>query len=261
MSGLADVRGVLLDIDGVLHDGRAPISGALEALDALRARAEGLALVTNTTTRNRAGILAQLRGFGFDVDPSELLTPATIAVAACRRRGWRRVALLVSDALREDLAELEDVDLDTEPDAVLLGDTGHGFDVDTLTRAFRALLGGAQLVALGHNRYYSRPEGLMLDVGAWSSALEYAADVEPVVVGKPSPAFFAAAVGALGLPADACVMVGDDVEADVGGALEAGLHGVLVRTGKYRHALVESSGWRPTATVDSIADVPGILDA
>ena len=56
-------------------------------------------------------------------------------------------------------------------------------------------------------------------------------------------------------------MVGDDVEADVGGAIDAGLRTVLVRTGKYRHDLVESSGIEPTATVDSIADVPALLRA
>lgn len=256
---MKDVRGVLLDVDGVLHDGRAPIPGALEAVVALRERTDGLAFLTNTTTRSRGGILGQLREFGFDVGDDELVTPAGIAVAACHDRGLQRVALLVSDALREDLGDLEDVALDARPQAVLLADTGHGFDVPTLNGAFRALMDGAQLIALGHNRYYARPEGLIMDVGAWSAALEYAADTEALVVGKPSAAFFAAALDAIGVRAEQTVMVGDDVEADVGGALEAGLHGVLVRTGKYRPELVESSGWRPTATVDSIADVPGLL--
>ncbi len=54
-------------------------------------------------------------------------------------------------------------------------------------------------------------------------------------------------------------MVGDDVEADVGGAMEAGLAGILVRTGKYREDLVEETGIQPTATVDSIADVPDLI--
>jgi ribonucleotide monophosphatase NagD (HAD superfamily) len=54
-------------------------------------------------------------------------------------------------------------------------------------------------------------------------------------------------------------MVGDDVETDVEGAIRAGLAGVLVRTGKYREEFVRASGIEPTATVDSIADVPGLL--
>jgi ribonucleotide monophosphatase NagD (HAD superfamily) len=55
-------------------------------------------------------------------------------------------------------------------------------------------------------------------------------------------------------------MVGDDVESDVGGAMRAGLAGVLVRTGKYRPEAVAASGIKPTATVDSVADVPTLLD-
>jgi ribonucleotide monophosphatase NagD (HAD superfamily) len=81
------------------------------------------------------------------------------------------------------------------------------------------------------------------------------------VVGKPAPAFFATVLAGLDVAADEAVMVGDDVESDVGGALRAGLAGVLVRTGKYRRDAVAASGVEPTATVDSIADVPGLLGA
>ena len=66
-------------------------------------------------------------------------------------------------------------------------------------------------------------------------------------------------MGELGVSADRAAMVGDDVEADVGGALDAGLSGILVRTGKYREGMVRESGIEPTATVDSIADVPRLL--
>ena len=55
-------------------------------------------------------------------------------------------------------------------------------------------------------------------------------------------------------------MVGDDIESRHGGALDAGLAGVLVRTGKFRPEVVEQSGIEPTATVDSIADVPALLE-
>jgi ribonucleotide monophosphatase NagD (HAD superfamily) len=54
-------------------------------------------------------------------------------------------------------------------------------------------------------------------------------------------------------------MVGDDIETDVGGALGAGVAAILVRTGKYREDAVAGSGIEPTATVDSIADVPAAL--
>ena len=115
------------------------------------------------------------------------------------------------------------------------------------------------LIALQKNRYWETSEGLSLDAGPFVSALEYATGREAEVVGKPAPAFFDLALGELGLSADRAAMGGDDVEADVAGAMDAGLAGILVRTGKYREDLVRQSGIEPTATVDSIADVPELL--
>jgi HAD superfamily hydrolase (TIGR01458 family) len=250
---------VLLDIDGVLHVGDRPIEGAARALAQLREIGGGVRLLTNTTSRSRRQIVAELGRLGFELDAQEVLTPAALAVRYCRERGHRSVALLVGEALREDLLELEQVSGDTAVDAVVIGDLGDGFTAPVLNRAFRQLLDGAELVALQHNRYWQRGDGLVLDVGAYAAALEYGAGKEAVVVGKPAAAFFMAALADLDArPVDA-VMVGDDIEADVGGAIACGIQGVLVRTGKYREEIADGSAVRPTAVVDSIADVPELV--
>jgi HAD superfamily hydrolase (TIGR01458 family) len=255
-----EVRAVLLDIDGVLYVGDEGIPGSHDALARLRELTGGrLRLVTNTTSKSRREIVEHLRALSFETGPDEVLTPAATAVRICRERGHRRVALLVADALREDLAELEEAAAGEPVDAIVLGDLGARFDDAILNRAFRWLMEGAELLALQHNRYYRRGGGLVLDVGAYSAALEYATGREAIVAGKPSVAFFAAALADVGAAPSEAVMVGDDVEADVGGALDAGLRGILVRTGKHRAELVAASGVRPTATVDSIADVPELL--
>ena len=142
---------------------------------------------------------------------------------------------------------------------MIVGDLGNRWDYDVLNRAFSRLMDGADLIALQKNRYWETSEGLSLDAGPFVSALEYATGREAEVVGKPAPAFFELALGELELSADRAAMVGDDVEADVGGAMDAGLAGILVRTGKYREDLVRESGIEPTATVDSIADVPELI--
>lgn len=257
MAPPAPGTGILLDIDGVLYVGDTPVDGAIDALARLRAGAHGVALVTNTTSRPRRVIGEHLRTLGFPVADEDIHTPATIAVAHARERGYRRVGLVVGDALLEDLEGLPAAPLDGGPvDAVVLGELGDAFGPATLNPALRALMEGAELLALGHNRYFARPEGLVLDVGAWSMALEYASGREAIVLGKPSRAFFEAALDAVGVGAADAVMVGDDLEADVGGALDAGLQGVLVRTGKYREDALASSDVEPTAVLDSIADLP-----
>jgi HAD superfamily hydrolase (TIGR01458 family) len=248
---------VLLDLDGVLYVEDEPIMGAVEAVAALRGRGLQLRFVTNTTSRPRGDILARLERLGIDVAEPELVTPARLAVEHCVAAGRRRALLLMRDDVKHDLAGLEAVT--DHADAVVVGDLGEGFDYAVLNLAFRELLDGAALVALQKNRYWRTPDGLSLDVGPFVAALEYATGREAVVVGKPAGAFFTTVLAGLGVRPGDAVMVGDDVESDVGGALRAGVAGVLVRTGKYRPEVVAASGVEPTATVDSIADVPALL--
>jgi phospholysine phosphohistidine inorganic pyrophosphate phosphatase len=248
--------GVLLDIDGVLYVGGEVIDGAIDALVELRGLSAGVRLMTNTTSRPHREVFQELIELGFDVAAEELLTPASMAVNHCRERGYESVVLLVGERLREDLAELEEAQPGERADAIVLGDLGDGFTPEVLNGAFRLMIEGAELVALQHNRYWRRADGLTLDVGAYAAALEYATARESVVVGKPAQAFFDAAVADLGV--ERAIMIGDDVEADVGGAMAAGLPGVLVRTGKYR-ADALTARVTPTAIVDSIRDVPDLL--
>ena len=248
---------MLLDLDGVLYVEEEPVPGAVEAVRGLREAGFPLRFVTNTTARSRARTLEKLGDLGFDVDEAELVTPTTLALRLCRERGYERVALLMHDEVRADLPGLREAG--DEADAVIVGDLGSDFGYPVLNRAFRLLMDGAELVALQKNRYWLTREGLSLDVGPFVAALEYATGREALVMGKPSAAFFELVLGDLGVePADA-VMVGDDVESDIGGALRAGLAAILVRTGKYRPERVKASGVEPTATVDSIAGVPDLL--
>jgi HAD superfamily hydrolase (TIGR01458 family) len=248
--------GVLLDIDGVLYVGDEPIEGAHDAFAELRQMSAGVRLLTNTTSRSRRAVREHLLGMGFDVAIEEVLTPAAMAERYCTERGFGAVSVLVSEGLREDLGALDTAGSGARTEAIVLGDLGDGFTPEVLNGAFRALMDGAELVALQHNRYWRRADGLALDVGAYAAALEYACGREAVTVGKPARAFFKTAMADMGL--ERGVMVGDDLEADVGGAMAAGLPGILVRTGKFRHEILQARV-TPTAIVDSVKDVPALL--
>ena len=221
------IRGVLLDIGGVLYVGDRPVAGAGAALAALRAAGPGLCFITNTTSGPKRAVLDRLARMGFEIEPRELFTPAAAARDWLAARGlepW----LLVAPPLLEDFPETQG-----EPNAVVIGDAGPGFTYEALNRAFRMIMGGAQLIALAKNRYFMTAGGLTLDAGAFVAALEYAAGVEATTLGKPAPDFFAAALASVGCPAGEAIMIGDDWESDVNGAIDTGLGGILVKTGKY----------------------------
>jgi HAD superfamily hydrolase (TIGR01458 family) len=254
---MRDVSGLLLDLDGVLYVGDDPVTNAQHAVGALRDAGLGLRFVTNTTERSRAQTLEKLGRLGFELAAEELVTPAALARRHCLDAGHRTVALVMNEDVKRDFEGLDEVE--EAPDAVIMGDLGEAFGFGILNRAFRMVMDGAELVALQKNRFWLTRDGLSLDAGPFVAAIEYASGADAVVVGKPSRSFFELVLEDLGTDPASAAMVGDDVETDVGGAIGAGLAGILVRTGKYREDFVRGSGVEPTATVDSIADVPGLL--
>ncbi|MBZ9868572.1 TIGR01458 family HAD-type hydrolase [Mesorhizobium sp. CA15] len=244
------IRAVLLDLVGVVYDGDTPIAGAVTAVGRLRKAGLPLRFVSNTTRSPRSKIVAQLAAMGIQVADEELLTPALAAIEWLRRHG-REPRLLVHPDLEAEFSGLEG----GSGKAVVVGDAGEAFGYASLNRAFRALSAGADFVALATNRTFKDADGqLSLDAGAFVAALEFASGRSPVVLGKPSADFFLSALADLNCAAADAVMVGDDAESDVAGALSAGLGAaLLVRTGKYRPGDETRFDPTPTAVVDDLA--------
>ncbi|MFI7498651.1 HAD-IIA family hydrolase [Streptomyces sp. NPDC049687] len=252
------VRALLIDIDGVLTVSWKPLPGTVEALRAVREAGLGVALVTNTTSRTRASIAGILADGGFPVTADDILTaPAVTAAHLAEHYPGARCALLNSGDIAEDLAGVTLAEDDVE--VVVVGGAGPEFGYAALDRAFGHLQRGARLVAMHRNLYWRTDDGLRLDSGAFVTGLEAAARVEAEVTGKPSPAFFAAALARLGVGAEEALMVGDDIESDVLAAQRAGITGVLVRTGKYLPETHRTATGTPDHVIDSFADLPNLL--
>lgn len=195
------------------------------------ARRRGVAIrfVTNTATRHHDDLLQDLQQLGLAAEPSELAT-APLAARSWLEREHRHPMALVHPAI----APLFAGSSGEQPDCDLLGDGRDLLSYANLNTALELLMQGAPLIGIGRNRRFREAGRWMLDAGAFLQALEYGADCTALVMGKPSAEFFSEVVRSLVLPADACLMVGDDVEADVCGAAAAGLRAWLVQTGKYR---------------------------
>jgi HAD superfamily hydrolase (TIGR01458 family) len=253
---------ILLDVDGVLHVSGQPIPGAADAVRRLRADGHRLRFVTNTTTRSRARLAEELRSAGVELEDAEVQTTADAAVSVLR---GKRVLALVMQAIVGDLEGLELVG--ESADAVLVGgadetpETNLVFSYMNLARAFAELELGARLYCLHRNRWWQTGRGPLLDAGAFVAGLEYAAEVEAVVIGKPSPAYFTTACEALDADPERSWMVGDDLESDIAGAQAVNINTVLVRTGKFRPDAVEASRVHPDGIVSSIAQLPDWLEA
>jgi HAD superfamily hydrolase (TIGR01458 family) len=241
---------VLLDLGGVLYDGERAVPGSVEAVERLKAAGIPLRCISNTTRSTKQALRQRLERLGVTISEDELFTPAQAARQWLSENG-RTPYLLVHPNL--------DPEFDGLPPegevAVVVGDAGEAFTYERLNAAFRVLNDGADFLALAPNRVFKDADGrLSLDAGPFVRALEFASGKEALVLGKPAPPFFQAAAAATGCPPEEVVMIGDDAEFDIAGALRAGIGtALLVRTGKYREGDETRFDPPPTAVLDDLA--------
>lgn len=253
------MRALLLDLQGVLFEDNTPIPGAVATVAAARASGMILRFVTNTATRHHLQILADLRGMGFVIDEAELFTAPLATRNFLVRQGWTPHCL-VHPAIVSVFTGLGDPDAANQtPDCVVLGDARDKLTYGALNQVFRFVMAGKPLIGIGMNRCFREGSEWMLDAGAFIHAIEWAARKDAIVMGKPSPTFFDELIASTGVPAHDCMMIGDDVEADVAGAMTRGIAGCLVRTGKFQNS-DQSRLPRGAVLIDSIADWPSLMD-
>jgi len=256
---LENVKGFLIDIDGVLTTGETAIPGAREAIELLKSRGYPFRCVSNSTRKCRASLAARLDRLGFAIPENAIFTPPLAAVKYMEETGKHRAYLLTTGDVDRDFAGACSDEGSNSVDYVIVGDAGDRVTYASMNRAFRCLMEGADLIALEKDRYWMAPDGLSLSAGPFVTALESATGKTATVVGKPAKAFFDLAIRDMGLGILGVVMIGDDILTDIGGAQAAGMRGVLVRTGKFRKDVFEKSSVQPAAVINSVGDIGSLI--
>jgi len=226
-------QALVLDMEGVLHVDWAALPGSPEAVQRFLAAGIEVAVLTNTTGRTRAEIADRLAALGIPMPAERIVTSASATAAHLRNATPppRVYALAEGDVLAE-FAGLDLVDRPGDADTIVLGGPDGTWTYPALNAVFAALMRGAALVAMQRNRWWTTRAGPALDAGMFVAGLEYAAGVSATVIGKPSPAIFAAACALTGADPAQAMMVGDDLESDLRPAAQVGMATCLVRTGK-----------------------------
>jgi HAD superfamily hydrolase (TIGR01458 family) len=257
---MTSFRGVLLDIDGVLHVSLQVVAGANETLLWLEQRGYQICFVTNTTTSSRATLVQNLKEIGLLLDEERVVT-APVATANYIRQHYpdKRCWLLTKGDTARDFAGINLVE--SHADIIVIGGAEELLTYENMNHAFRMLMDGAILLATHTNLYWRTSEGLQLDSGPFVHALELATGQRATVLGKPNLAFFEQALLTISVQPQEAIMVGDDIENDIGGAQRAGLLGALVCTGKHNAQSPLLVRIHPDVILPSIADLPGWLNA
>jgi len=258
-----DYRGAVLDLDGTVYRGTDPLPGAVDAIEKLRGLGLDLLFFSNNPTETRADYVDRLGDMGISVRIDEVLSAGTVTTDyLAAEHASDDIFLIGSPTLRE---QFEDAGLtvvhDAEAADVLVTSWDGDFDYGSLTAGLRGL--DDETVFIGSDPDRVIPSGggsLIPGSGAITGAIEATTGrTVDRVMGKPSPEAVEAATDTLGHSPAECLIVGDRLDTDLALGDRAGMTTVLVLTGISSRADIEESDVTPDHVVESLADVPALL--
>jgi glycerol-1-phosphatase len=253
---------VIFDLDGVVYLGHEPIDGAVDAINGLLSADHAVAYATNNASRRAEQVVELLTSLGIHAHADEVITAAqaSAVVLAGRLEPGARVLIVGGPALRQEVADVGLVPVasaDEKPSAVV---QGYAPDVGwkQLAEACLAIRAGALWVATNADRTLPSPRGELPGNGSLVAALATALDRQPdLIVGKPAPTLFDRAARKIG--ATKPLVVGDRLDTDIAGAVQAGMDSMLVLTGVDGPAdlLTAVSGTRPDWVTTDLRGLTG----
>ncbi len=252
------MKGWLLDMDGVLYRGNAPIPGALAFLEILRRRRIPYLLVTNHSCLTPSGFARKLARMGIRVPARRIYSSAEATAEWLAARGIRKVFLIGEEGLRVALRR-HGIALARRAARCVVVGLDRRLDYDRLTEACRLIARGALFVGTNPDPSYPIEGGLAPECGALLAAIERVTGRKPVVMGKPEPAMFRQAARRLGVPIRQCSVIGDRLDTDILGARRAGARAILVLTGHTTRALLRRSPLRPDGVAATLGTISGEL--
>lgn len=228
-----EIKGILVDIDGTLYFKGEPIQGARETVSHLRKSGIKLFFLTNTDSKAPKTILKILQNYGFSINMDEIFTPIIALKEFLSKFPNKKSYLVTTNEVKNEFQEFPQITGSEVPDFVIIGDFHDNWDVNRLNNAFKYVLKGAKLLGTQGNRYYLDRNGEpVIDTGSFVYMIANAANITPRIFGKPSKEYFFQALDKLNLTPDEVLVIGDDLESDIQGAINAGINGILVMTGK-----------------------------
>ena len=252
------IKGFLFDLDGVFYIDNSLIKGANDVINWFRDKKIIFRFLTNNTTLSRKDLVIKLNLIGLKINEDEIISANYAGVLLLKKLNIKSCRLVLSEKAKEDY-KIFKIEKD-KPEAIIVGDIGDLWNYNLMNELMNQILNGSKLIALHKGRYFQKGLGLTIDSGPFVSGLEYATQTNAIVVGKPEATFFKLASEKFNLKSNEIGMVGDDLNNDILGGLKMGYKTFLVRTGKFRKNIFEKSNINPDYCINSISDLPRMLE-
>ncbi|GGM09885.1 HAD-IIA family hydrolase [Promicromonospora citrea] len=249
----------LTDMDGVLvHEGTA-LPGGPEFIAALRDKGLPFLVLTNNSIFTPRDLRARLAYSGIDVPEENIWTSALATAQFVADQIPNGSAYAIGEAgLTTALHQAGFTLTESDPDYVVLGET-RTYSFEAITKAIRLVMDGSRFICTNPDVTGPSQEGVLPATGSVAAMITAATGKQPYYVGKPNPVLFRSALNLIGAHSESTAMVGDRMDTDVLGGMEAGLETFLVLTGSTSAEEVEKYPFRPSHVVPSIADLVDLV--
>ncbi|MHA2181576.1 MAG: HAD-IIA family hydrolase, partial [Promethearchaeota archaeon] len=186
-----EIKGILSDIDGTLYFKGEKILGAIETLAGLRKKGLKFLFLTNTDSKIPQTVLRILNDFGFEIKEDEIYTPIIALKEYLSRYPDKKSFFVTTREVEKEFQDFPKAHGHESPDFVIIGDFQDNWDVNRLNQAFKYVINGAKLLGTQGNKYFLDRDGEpVIDTGSFVQMISYAANVDPIIFGKPSKEYF-----------------------------------------------------------------------
>jgi 4-nitrophenyl phosphatase len=245
------IRGVILDMDGVLWKDMQPIGDLPAIFSQLRDLGMAVILATNNATKTVDQYLAKLTKFGVFLESWQVVNAAQ-AVAFYLTKQFPKggqVYIVGEPSLKETLAASGFFQADPKDPAILAVVAGMDYNLtfDKLRQATILIRKGLPFIGTNPDRTFPTPEGLMPGAGSVLAAIEAASETTPIIAGKPEPLLYNMAMERLGVTPQETLAVGDRLDTDILGGQNAGCRTAVVLTGISSREAAEA--WKPAPDI------------
>jgi 4-nitrophenyl phosphatase len=248
----ADVKSLILDMDGVLWKTDEPIGDLPAIFDRIRARGLKVAFATNNGTQTPDQYAERLAKLGVAVEPWQIITSA-LGVANLLSQKFPSGGPIfaiggqgVMAALRQCGFELLSIEDAPKAQAVVMG-VDWQINYEKMREATLLVRRGVPFYATNPDKTFPTPRGEVPGAGAWIAVIVTATGIGPIYAGKPAPYLLDIARERLGTTREQTLVVGDRLETDIGGGQAAGCRVALVLSGVSQ--LEQAQIWKPKVDV------------
>ncbi len=251
------VRGLILDMDGVLWRDNTPIGDLPVVFAEIQRHGWQVTLATNNATLSAGQYLEKLARFGVWLKSEQIVNSAQATAEYLHQKFPQGgpVFLVGEQGLALELSTQGFFSSDQSPLAVVVG-LDRTITYEKLKKAVILIRSGALFIATNPDKTLPTPEGLAPGAGTFIAAVQAATDVAPVIIGKPEPEMYRLALRRMGLQPEQTLVVGDRLETDIAGAQRLGCRTGLVLSGV--STADQAAAWQPA--IDCIAtDLSSLL--